>query len=514
MKAYNYPLIQSYHDYACDKKTALPDNTCDDLNTDDFFTAIDFTSSCVGQQYLYHLLHQDRVSEVRQYESILSKMQQDKDWRAQLQKTLALTNHTGAYYMASLFSDCILTPSRGKLFSLSICRFLPFLLTGLAFLTHQVAFICLLAVALIANLLLHYHNKKNIYQYYHSIPQLLKMLRQAEVLAKDPLCASTAPDIRQTLTELQPLKHRIRFFKLSVQMESDIAILVYCLTEVLHIFFLTEAYAVNKSLIALSSNKRLIEKTFRFVGFIDTLYSVSLLREQLPYYCLPASPASGEKLRADAIYHPLVEDAVPNDLLLQDKSFLVTGSNMSGKTCFIRAVGLNLLAAKVLNTCFARRFAMDSDTRIFSSIHNADSLQEGKSYFLQETLQIKRMIEEASRPPCLFLLDEPFKGTNTQERIAICRAVLAALAESGNTVLVSTHDIELNKFLADKYDLYYFCESIDNQQLFFDYQLKKGVSTQRNAIRILEISHYPETIVREAERFSTQAAPEVSIINS
>lgn len=60
MKAYNYPLIQSYHDYACDKKTALPDNTCNDLNTDDFFAAIDFTSSCVGQQYLYHLLHQDR----------------------------------------------------------------------------------------------------------------------------------------------------------------------------------------------------------------------------------------------------------------------------------------------------------------------------------------------------------------------------------------------------------------------------------------------------------------------
>lgn len=78
------------------------------------------------------------------------------------------------------------------------------------------------------------------------------------------------------------------------------------------------------------------ERIFCFVGLIDILCSISLLREQLPYYCLPALPISGEQLHTDAIYHPLVNNAVPNDILLQEKSFLITGSNMSGKTSFIR----------------------------------------------------------------------------------------------------------------------------------------------------------------------------------
>lgn len=427
----------------------MPDSVCEDLDIDALFSAIDFTSSSIGQQYLYHILHQDQLSEVGKHEALISKMSERKEWRTKLSKTLAQTGSPDACYITSLFSRSITVPSRYKLLALNICRFIPFALAGLAFITHHVAFVCLLVAAFITNMLLHYQNKKNIYQYYYSIPQALRMIMQAEEIAKNPLFTAIDTDIHQMLADLETLKPRLRFFKLSVRMDNDLAILLYCIAEIFNIFFLPEAYSVHKALAALGTKKSLIEKTFRFVGLIDTLCSISLLREQLPYYCLPTPPEEGEKLRTRAIYHPLVSNAISNDLLLQEKSFLATGSNMSGKTCFIRTIGINLFTAKVLNTCFARHFAMAPETRILSSIHNADSLQEGKSYFLQEAVQIKKMIDQISQAPSLFLLDEPFKGTNTQERIAICRAVLSALAENNNTVLVSTHDIELTKHLKD-----------------------------------------------------------------
>lgn len=502
MNTYNPLFISSYHTHACNKETELPENVCKDLDVDDVFSAINFTSSCIGQQYLYHILHQDEPSIIRKYEGLINKLNEDKELRKRLSKVLTQTSNPDAYYITSLFSNSISTPSKYKLTGLSICRFIPFILAGFIFITHHVSFIFLLIGAFIINLLLHYQNKKNIYQYYHSIPQVLRLIKQAEEIVKEPLSATIDPSINETLTEIRPLKPRLRFFKLSVRMDSDMAIIIYGLVEIIHIFFLTEAYSIHKALAALSQKKELIEKIFRFVGFTDILCSVSLLREQFPYYCVPTSPMCGEKLRVDAIYHPLISNATSNDLLLYEKSFLVTGSNMSGKTCFIRTIGINLLCAKVLNTCFARHFAMELDTRIFSSIHNADSLQEGKSYFLQETAQIKRMIDRITQAPSLFLLDEPFKGTNTQERIAICRAVLSAMAKNGNTVLASTHDIELCTHLQEQYEQYYFCETIEENQLLFDYQLKKGISTQRNAIKILEINNYPEEIVKNANLYS------------
>lgn len=98
----------------------------------------------------------------------------------------------------------------------------------------------------------------------------------------------------------------------------------------------------------------------------------------------------------------------------------------------------------------------------------------------------------------LFLLDELFKGTNTVERIAIAKAVLSALIRQRNIVFVSTHDIEPASLLKDEYDPYHFCENVENGVLSFDYKLKPGPVTERNAIRILEICGYPQEVVQEA----------------
>ena len=128
-----------------------------------------------------------------------------------------------------------------------------------------------------------------------------------------------------------------------------------------------------------------------------------------------------------------------------------------------------------------------------------------KSYYFEEVLTIKEMIEKSQIPGYnLFLLDEIFKGTNTIERISAGKAVLSYLNSGSNIVFVSTHDIELADMLIDTYELYHFSEQVDNKTVDFDFKLKNGKLQNRNAIRILEINDYPKEIITEAIELSEE----------
>ena len=113
------------------------------------------------------------------------------------------------------------------------------------------------------------------------------------------------------------------------------------------------------------------------------------------------------------------------------------------------------------------------------------------------------LIEQVEFPyQNLFVLDEVFKGTNTIERIATAKAILSYLNQKENIVIVATHDIELADMLAHEYDLYHFTETVENNQLHFDHSIKSGQLRTRNAIKILEISNYPNEITQEAKVIS------------
>lgn len=266
--------------------------------------------------------------------------------------------------------------------------------------------------------------------------------------------------------------------------------------------FLREVIPVSKAFFLLQGRQEQIEEVFRYFGLVDALCSVSELRDGLPYYTLPEACDEGETLHAEGLYHPLIEHCIPNDITLCGSSVLVTGSNMSGKTTFIRAIGLNLLSAQVFHTCFARSFRFPMDTALFSAIHLEDSLMEGKSFFLQEVQIVREMLEVGKGRRQLFLLDELFKGTNTVERIAIAKAVLSALAHKNSIVFASTHDVELASLLENEYESFHFCECVADNTLSFDYKLKPGPATERNAIRIIEMCGYPKEVVGEAYRLA------------
>jgi len=177
---------------------------------------------------------------------------------------------------------------------------------------------------------------------------------------------------------------------------------------------------------------------------------------------------------------------------------------MSGKTSFIRTIGISAITGLTINTCFAERLSMPR-IKVFSAIRISDDLMNDKSYYFEEVLTIKEMISQSgSGKPNLFLLDEIFKGTNTVERISAGKAVLSFLAKADNIVFVSTHDIELTDLLYDEYVLYHFSEKVDHKTVDFDYRLKEGKLKNRNAIRILQINDYPDEIIKEAIEISKE----------
>jgi DNA mismatch repair ATPase MutS len=268
--------------------------------------------------------------------------------------------------------------------------------------------------------------------------------------------------------------------------------------------FLIEPLFLFGTLKRIDTKRTEIEDVFLFVGEIDAIVSIASLRKGLNNFCIPKIIDGQKRLFAQEVYHPLIENCVKNSLKVTDKSILLTGSNMSGKTSFIRTIALNVITGLTINTCFAEHFSMPR-VRVFSAIRISDDLMNDRSYYFEEVMTIKEMIDKSKGGNLnLFLLDEIFKGTNTVERISAGKAVLSSLNVENNIVFVSTHDIELADLLKNEYDLYHFSEIVDHKTVDFDYTLKEGKLKNRNAIRILQINDYPESIIKDAIEISEE----------
>ena len=377
-------------------------------------------------------------------------------------------------------------------------QFIPLLFTTLFIIFPKTVWFLLIVAFFITNMVFHYRNKQIQFVYLYSIPQFLKLVSIAGLLSGEAPFMKVHPTIKNRLQSLQPLVRSLSRFKFDVKLENDAVALVWGVMELVRIFFLSEPNVLYRSFRLMGAKRTDIEAVFAYVGHIDMLLSVAHLQENLPYCCKPQWTDTG--LQMTDVYHPLIEQCVSNTLDTAGKSILLTGSNMSGKTTFIRTVALNMLSAQTLDMCFARSFS-GQRMRIHSAINLHDNLSESQSFYMKEVFTVKKMLEESERHgKNLFVLDEIFKGTNTIERIAAGKAVLSALSRNGNTVFAATHDIELADLLAEEYELYHFCEQIEQNRLCFDYLLKHGKLKHRNAIRLLELEGFPNSVVAEANK--------------
>lgn len=497
--SFDFELIERYY-----RKTdnsgalqSLSNRTCNDLDFHDLFMFIDRTNSKVGQQYLYNKLRTIPANSDKKtnHEKLITNFSENTEFRLSVQKQLDTLKNKEAYYITSLFQEEHLKPPKW-FFIIKILSFTSVL--SLLLLQFNPAVVFVLFGVFIINTGIHFWNKRNLYQYLDSIPQLLRMVNAARQLFKHESLKPLSPNLPKSLNITDKIRNRMIFFKLQTKIEGDMEAIAWGILEVFKIIFLIEPLLLFGVLKELDTKRKEIENIFAFIGKIDVLISIASLRKGLPHYCIPKIVTHQKSFEACNAYHPLIPDCVTNSIQIDKKSVLLTGSNMSGKTSFIRTIGINVITGLTINTCFAEHFLMPV-MRVFSAIRISDDLMNDKSYYFEEVLTIKSMIDESEQKTGnLFLLDEIFKGTNTVERISAGKAVLSSLTKNGNIVFVSTHDIELADLLEDEFELYHFSEKVNNQTVDFDYKLKDGKLTNRNAIRILEINNYPEEIINEA----------------
>jgi DNA mismatch repair ATPase MutS len=217
-----------------------------------------------------------------------------------------------------------------------------------------------------------------------------------------------------------------------------------------------------------------------------------------PDYAWP-TPTSDIGVRSHGLGHPLIPQTtrVCNDLTLNGLGtiHLITGSNMSGKSTFLRTIGINVCLAQAGAPVCAKSFSW-SWSRPACCIRINDSLDAGLSYFYAEVKRLKTILHataDRASPPVLFLIDEIFKGTNNRERLIGSRSYIKALAAGNGYGLVSTHDLELTDLEKEVPSLVnaHFQETVSNGALAFDYRLRPGSCPTTNALRIMELEGLP-----------------------
>ena len=478
----------------------ITDQLMDDVDFYDLFSFIDRTSSKIGQQYLYNkLLVIDAQLNFDEQETLIDYFVGNEEKRIKAQGLLSRLNKRESFYISHLFLDDYI-PKPKWFWVIPLLSGISLLCLILTLIFHKA--VILLILCYIANMIIHYWNKRNIFVYMDSIPQLPLLSKIADEFMKWNV---HPPDqaVRTARESIHRLKNHSVFFKFENRTKSDVEALIFVVWEIVKTMFLIEPLFVFDLLKKLDKKRDDIQTLFEYVGKFDTAISVATLRREVPYFCKPAITDNIHSFEFTEIYHPLIPDCISNSLQTNGRSVLLTGSNMSGKTTFIRTIAINTLLAQTIHTCFAKDFRL-TQMRLFSAIRITDDLLHSVSYYFEEVLTIKGLLDKSdSTSNNIFFLDEIFKGTNTIERIAAGKSVLSYLSHlNNNMVFVSTHDIELTDLLSEEYDLYHFTETIQNRQIHFDYVLKEGALSTTNAIRILELNDYPEEVIDEAYQIS------------
>jgi len=204
---------------------------------------------------------------------------------------------------------------------------------------------------------------------------------------------------------------------------------------------------------------------------------------------------NGVNVEAIAMGHPLIpqEKRISNDFIMNGmgNTILVTGSNMSGKSTFLRTIGLNIVLAQAGAVVSAARFSC-SPVRVFSSMRTQDSLEENTSSFYAELKRLRQLLEmadEADQSPVFYLLDEILKGTNSADRHRGAEALIRQLHPKRSAGLVSTHDLELGEWGATENYVqnFHFRSDVENGQLHFDYKLHHGICRSFNASELMKM---------------------------
>jgi len=459
--------------------TLIDDKTWTDLDMDTLFHKSNFNFTAIGEMKWYATLRKMFTINNKK----LVNQFKDEQFRVNVSYHLALIGKV----VYPLFPDQIKPVKRNNLFML--CPFLPLLGAIIIFINISLGILIIL-FSILLNIGLSAYLKKSYSQDLKSIFYTSKVIKHSYSLSK----IKGTPSINIDFQQFKLARSLSGFIgKADDQDIGGTFIMLFKMSFMLDYFFF---HIIQFTYV---KHQEELLQCYDYISTLDNHYSLVMYRRTLHTYCEPSIIKDKQQITFSNLLHPLLTEAVPNSLNIKH-NILLTGSNASGKSTFMKAVATNLILAQTLNTATAEAFSYKPGL-VYTSMANTDDILSGDSYFMTELKSIRRLFNIKNNQLVYCFIDEIFKGTNTTERIAASESVLNYLdTEKHYKVIAATHDIELSEYLKANYENYHFNESIENNQIYFDYKIKKGKANTRNAIELLRITQFPEKVYTRAKQ--------------
>lgn len=476
-----------------DEELIIDDQTWTDLDMDSVFCKVDKTYSSVGEAVLYKMLRlpmKDKYKLKERNEKI-EYLRNNEEVREKIQMEYFNLNKDRKYSTINLLTNGV----KPSLFKYILYTFLgkiaPIMIIAIVWLygiNHLIYFLFLSFINMYINM------KERQINSVESVGYLGNM-----IIAGKNICRVKNDGIQDNQNEIKKLTVKLK--KISGasstigKIQSSHAIL-----DVICVLFLLEECAYYKIAKDINENRDDLKKLYNALGEVEALISIAAYKETLKY---SEEPKFIEKIKLEVVdaVHPLIEEPVSNSLNIDGKGIVLTGTNMSGKSTFLRAIGINILFAETFYFTLCKKYE-GTFFNIVSSISPTDDVLKGTSYYMAEAKAVLRIIKALEKEEAVFcIIDEIFRGTNPSERIAASSEILKYIQKRNSISIVATHDRELTDILKETHEFYYFSETVDEKKgLIFDYKIKSGVSPTKNAIRLLSFIGYPEEIIRAAYR--------------
>lgn len=475
-----------------EKAWTVDEVTWNDLEMDEVFLRINHTNSFIGEQVLYDRMHRLKKP-VNAH--MVDKLNQDSiKWSG-----LEMRLHTiGKLDNAYLLPEFVLNAKLWTIGNPVLYHTLQILLAlsiVLASLINEYFLIMTMLIACI-NFIIYMGVKQKYDVYFSSLIEFKKVFEFCKWLEKhDKEKSFISDDIETCIHKLDGMSKIIMGAAGRHQMSvaGDLAAQI---NEYLWGVLLVDVAVFNHIMKLISRNQEEVMKLMIFAGEIDAAIAVASYRQSLYKWCKPQFVDHGFAYRG--IVHPLIVNPVDNDFALESRA-VITGTNASGKSTFMKSIAINTILAQTIDTCIADEASL-CPMQVASCMALRDDILTGESYYFREAKCLKRILDLAQEQDKLMIIvDEILKGTNTRERVAASRAILEYLAKTSAITIVATHDYELT--VNPQYENYHFKSQIKNETIAFDYHLYEGVCQSSNAIELLAYMKYPVAIVDRARSY-------------
>lgn len=476
----------------------VDDITWNDLDMSRLFLMMNNTACAPGEEYLYYLLRTPVMKErvLKERKKLMDFFTEEEDKRQQLQLILADVGKLQTTSVAEALDNLKTAPRVNKATHLTLLAMLGFSI--LLTFAYPFAGLGLLFIVCGVNIVSHTFSEdsKTVQVYVGCFQCILRMAAAARTIEKLPWeeISTQQEQMSRGRKGLKSFMRGSRLLSGKTGMNDGLeAILLDLVRMLTHIDMLQ----YNRMLGEIEKHEKDVELILEGIGELDAMLAAASFTQMLPLHCTPEFAEKEMILQVDNLYHPYIEEPVANSIEATG-GILVTGSNASGKSTFLKNVALNSLLAQTIYLCTASYYRAPI-LKVMTSMALSDDLASGESYFIVEIKSVKRILDQADQgEPLLCIIDEVLRGTNTIERIAASSRILRALSERKVLCFAATHDVELSYILEDSYSNYHFEEEITESDVIFNYILKPGPTKTRNAIQLLEVLGYDREIVSQA----------------